>query len=153
MTPNQTYVLNALRSGSYRQGTGYLRQVHHGFDFFCCIGVMCDVVAPKNWSGPKSRGSRTIYAHLYPDNVVPCTDYNYMAPSDVLTELGLSKSQANDLTNANDHYQVSFKDIANMLERFWTTTEGADSQVRIQTWFDLRQELYRVEENDNGHTD
>lgn len=35
----------ALRSGKYEQGTGYLR----ANDKFCCLGVLCDVIDPLEW--------------------------------------------------------------------------------------------------------
>ena len=36
----------ALRSGRYRQTTGKLRALDGGY---CCLGVLCDVVAPHLW--------------------------------------------------------------------------------------------------------
>ena len=37
--PNQTLWLEALRSGLYAQGTGYLNHT----DKFCCLGVACEI--------------------------------------------------------------------------------------------------------------
>lgn len=39
--------IEALRSGTYRQGRGKLRSID---DEFCCLGVLCDLVAPKSWA-------------------------------------------------------------------------------------------------------
>ena len=51
MTKNQKAVLGkwakALRSGKYAQGRGTLRNG----DNFCCLGVLCDIVAPNAWDG------------------------------------------------------------------------------------------------------
>lgn len=37
--------IDALRSGDYEQGKGYLRQ----HDYFCCLGVLCDLVDKNGW--------------------------------------------------------------------------------------------------------
>lgn len=39
--------LEALRSGRYKQGVGCLRSDK---DEYCCLGVLCDVVAPEQWN-------------------------------------------------------------------------------------------------------
>lgn len=39
--------VTALRSGKYKQGTGYLRS-HKGY---CCWGVACDLIDPNEWEG------------------------------------------------------------------------------------------------------
>jgi hypothetical protein len=38
--------VSALRSGKYKQGNGALRNIK---DEFCCLGVLCDIVAPEKW--------------------------------------------------------------------------------------------------------
>ncbi len=38
--------VRALRSGKYTQATGALRTE----DGFCCLGVLCDVYDPENWT-------------------------------------------------------------------------------------------------------
>ena len=37
--------VNALYSGKYKQAIGGLRTG----DFFCCLGVLCDIVNPNGW--------------------------------------------------------------------------------------------------------
>lgn len=37
----------ALRGGKYKQAQGALRAAHG----FCCLGVLCDVIAPEEWDG------------------------------------------------------------------------------------------------------
>lgn len=39
--------VEALRSGKYKQGEGYLRSAD---DKFCCLGVLCDIVSPEGWA-------------------------------------------------------------------------------------------------------
>ena len=38
--------IEALRSGKYQQGIGYLRSKN---DRFCCLGVLCDTYLPSKW--------------------------------------------------------------------------------------------------------
>lgn len=51
--------LAALRSGSYKQGRGVLREQCQDGDKFCCLGVLCDIVAPEGWvlHGPNTIAS------------------------------------------------------------------------------------------------
>lgn len=37
--------INALLSGEYTQGTGYLHRISGGKSEFCCLGVLCDLAA------------------------------------------------------------------------------------------------------------
>lgn len=39
----------ALRSGSYRQGIGVLRNTKDAEPVHCCLGVVCDIVDPAGW--------------------------------------------------------------------------------------------------------
>jgi hypothetical protein len=39
----------ALRSGRYAQGRRMLRSRD---DHYCCLGVLCDLVAPQDWTRP-----------------------------------------------------------------------------------------------------
>lgn len=39
----------ALRSGKYVQGHGLLRLSGDGFEAFCCLGVLADIVNPSGW--------------------------------------------------------------------------------------------------------
>lgn len=39
--------IKALRSGDYKQGRNYLCSDDH----YCCLGVLCDLVAPDDWTG------------------------------------------------------------------------------------------------------
>lgn len=41
--------VDALRSGMYEQGQKTLRSPSNRF---CCLGVLCDVVAPEEWQAP-----------------------------------------------------------------------------------------------------
>ena len=43
-------LVNALRSGKYKQATGKLRITTGDFDKFCCLGVACDISGLGEWS-------------------------------------------------------------------------------------------------------
>lgn len=47
----------ALRSGEYKQGSGWLRTVARGGSYWCCLGVLDDMIDPSKWddSGPIAR--------------------------------------------------------------------------------------------------
>jgi hypothetical protein len=49
--------LEALRSGKYKQGTGYLRTFA---DEFCCLGVLADING-EQWQRPGKKTGRTEY--------------------------------------------------------------------------------------------
>lgn len=44
----------ALRSGKYKQGRGYLRKG----DYYCCLGVFCDVIGLKSRYAPDREFDR-----------------------------------------------------------------------------------------------
>lgn len=41
--PNQKRWLKALRSGDYKQGRKALKKNVYGVDYYCCLGVMCEI--------------------------------------------------------------------------------------------------------------
>ncbi len=49
--------VEALRSGKYRQGIGELRSRD---DKYCCLGVLCDIVAPERWEVSATTGGYSI---------------------------------------------------------------------------------------------
>lgn len=117
----------ALRSGKYKQGKSALRKQERDtltgdlkpeVETFCCLGVLCDLVEPKEWelytaTGEYSNGGN-------PDD---CG----MPREDLQHKLGLDKphsrnpnhageSIADQLAKMNDDGR-SFKVIANWIEK------------------------------------
>lgn len=43
--------VKALRSGEYAQGQGSLCHQGVKHDYFCCLGVLCDIVDGNKWAG------------------------------------------------------------------------------------------------------
>lgn len=78
MTPQQERVLHwceALESGEYPQGTGYLRRD----EYWCCMGVACDVAIKDGLSlavgAPQTEWDKGVYDYggrrsALPDSVV-----------------------------------------------------------------------------------
>lgn len=88
----------ALRSGDYAQTRGVLR----GARGFCCLGVLCDVVAPDGWDMCNGY-----YDHHTRETM----------PSDSISQLaGISHQDANTLASMNDEYGASFQQIAEWIE-------------------------------------
>lgn len=121
LTPEQVAVraqwTAALRSGQYRQIRGRLRSSGDdgAAEGFCCLGVLCDVVAPAGWerhpgaytSGPYCRheGAYDVpVAHICHAAGLP--DGN---DPDIHSFLG-------ELTDANDVKGLTFAEIADAID-------------------------------------
>lgn len=101
--------VEALRSGEYKQGKGYLKT-----DIgFCCLGVLCDLHSKEtnlqsNWD---VRHTTLINHYLYgnnfgslPPRVVIWSGFNSQLVEDVLAKM-------------NDHDNYTFKQIADYIEK------------------------------------
>lgn len=102
--------VNALRSGKYKKGTGYLHKVdksnHHKY---CCLGVLCEVAGIPKGNKSQMSGSSVI-------------GYKYTTDGRNLTEALCSKfdlltSFVNALINLNDKRHKSFEYIAGYIEK------------------------------------
>jgi hypothetical protein len=101
----------ALRSGRYRQGTGYL---HRG-DAFCCFGVLCDVV------GLECRTDTEGITHYrFGSNDV--WDWDFQAVrGDLWKSVGAAAERA--LIAKNDLGRESFATIADWIDANVSVTE------------------------------
>jgi len=121
--------LIALRSGEYNQGKQRLHRVRLGRDEYCCLGVLCEVSgfersyyvagAISYSSGGKSS------KYVYP---LPLQEYDNVINNDPLIDISkfpellhLYKkydiiSGTFTLSTFNDAFNVSFEDIALILE-------------------------------------
>ena len=51
--------VDALRSGEYQQGTGYLKVIHENGDAkYCCLGVLCELALKDNLDLPITETER-----------------------------------------------------------------------------------------------
>lgn len=113
--------LSALRSGKYKQGHGGLRSRNWtDVDYFCCLGVACDIFDPTAWKlvdDPEAMisdyqdtaaewgwdGIAFDQVHLpFLDNVNYLTVATYTAPQ--------------YLANMNDQEDADFDQIADWIE-------------------------------------
>lgn len=103
----KTKWLEALRSGKYKQGKTALRTVR---DEFCCLGVLCDIVAPDKWSKPTKNTN--YYIHMNTGGIPSFSLYpgyeQELAPGEASQPLGI-------LIKMNDSGKT-FAEIANWIE-------------------------------------
>jgi hypothetical protein len=118
--------LTALRSGSYTQGHGYLRQAYpSGNDRYCCLGVLCDIAqrhnkitppepdyepTPLNPNPPFRYGDAEAYL---PDVVADWATLDANPHVDVCPNY----RDAEELAELND-LGFTFDQIADLIERF-----------------------------------
>lgn len=111
MTPElKSLWIAALRSGKYEQTKSVLRDERNGF---CCLGVLCDLVEPENWS--KSKTPNWPYWNFATtENGDPCY-VNAFPSAEFLRRVGLNSAIAESLASRNDRGE-SFEDIATCIE-------------------------------------
>ena len=101
----KTKWLEALRSGKYKQGVRVLRSIH---DDYCCLGVLCDLIAPEKWVKP-DYGNSMFFRSNYGDKK------SHFPPDEVRNAAGLSLENGDTLAAKNDDGQ-SFEQIAKFIE-------------------------------------
>jgi hypothetical protein len=95
--------INALRSGKYQQTQGALQD----FDGYCCLGVACKVLIPKNEL--KLQANKLLKGFL--------PNYQSKAPEWLKQiDRDFQIETTKFLTTLNDNYDYSFDEIADLLE-------------------------------------
>lgn len=94
--------VKALRSGKYQQGRRALRTTDNKY---CCLGVLCDLVASDEWS--KSEDPDDPFYYHGPTSVMPDVR--------LCDDVGLDEDFSFDLAHANDAGST-FHEIADMIE-------------------------------------
>lgn len=92
---------DALRSGKYKQGKGFLCQRIEDEFSYCCLGVLCDILELYNFETIAQKGIKTE------------DGYNYV---DYLPENILDKYIQIELATLNDSGNT-FEGIANYIEQ------------------------------------
>jgi hypothetical protein len=111
--PHQRALIDALRSGTYKQGRG---QLHHKDQGYCCLGVAC-VLAGAKMAGEMDNSGDTIFAIGEESETI-------YAPYAVQQYFGFNNREGmpNDfdkvrcLANLNDYGKHDFNMIADLLE-------------------------------------
>ena len=102
--------LEALRSGKYQQGGGYLRQKSPAGDKFCCLGVLIDILDPNGWVDGQMEGvyehdGRTAIPNLRIEELAGIERKNFASPDWYCR-----------LPAMNDEGNKSFEEIADYIE-------------------------------------
>jgi hypothetical protein len=92
--------VEALRSGSYKQGKGRLRTTDNTF---CCLGVLCDIIDATKWK----LNNDYYYDERWDSAVVP---------SELRQRIKLDHKVQSQAMLMNDCGR-SFAEIADMIER------------------------------------
>lgn len=116
--------VEALRSGKYQKGTGYLeRHDISGTRLNCCLGVLCQVMEiPSKVDGNSIRKGDGIVEFTFPTMYsVNLPERAEMEFSDaMLTRIGLTRNDQGTLINMNDGFSPykmsSFGEIADWIE-------------------------------------
>lgn len=134
---NRLKLIAALESGEYTQGGGKLRNKpkrKSAPSSFCCLGVGCDVLAPKGWGN--HDGSRTRFSHVFGNDGL---DLN----TDGLDAFGFTAEDQEMLIARNDgKASEEYYDDATLT---WGKTEKIPRHtfveiaeiIRLMTWRDM----------------
>ena len=135
LTADQQRVLDALRSGNYKQGRGALRTED---DEYCCLGVMCDTIDPTGW-GSELHDITGHDVQAYPHGPsLSMEDANVFTPPDNIRQtLALTGQAVGDLAELNDGYEMDFLTIADLLEAYWLEFNNA---TLVDPWYRLVEE-------------
>lgn len=100
--------LEALRSRKYIQARRHLRlSTDDNKKHCCCLGVLCDLVNPKEWDASSLDWSNSY--QFRGDKELP--------DKTVLKETGMTVDKAQKLADLNDFGDYDFKQIADFIEK------------------------------------
>lgn len=106
----------ALRSGKYKQTTGALRKTAG----YCCLGVACEVYKQNTRHGKWTKDNEFLVGGIGDDVILPQKVASYFGletnPDIITKEVDDNDPGPTDLTSANDEYEYTFKDIADLIE-------------------------------------
>lgn len=95
----------ALESGKYIQGYTRLKQIETNSTIsHCCLGVLCDLVAPDQWV----KDPDYIWFDHYWARGIPAQE--------VTDKAGLTVDDITNLYEMNDSGDYTFKDISNYIK-------------------------------------
>lgn len=101
--------LKALRGGGYEQGRGRLRLFPTGF---CCLGVLCDTLAPEGWRIP-SEGT---YRHGGSGVSLPKQIALKAGITTPTFQIPIGEGRLTTPEDMNDTFKFTFEEIADMIE-------------------------------------
>lgn len=101
--------VEALRSGDYSQGKGWLRKG----DAYCCLGVLCDLLDPGGWRFDPVDGEWR-WVIEYEGGSESGSGY---LPRETLRKVRLDSEHQDMLLTMNDSGRT-FERIANYIEKY-----------------------------------
>jgi hypothetical protein len=110
--------LKALRSGNYKQGQETLCSTINDKREYCCLGVLCRIAGLPE---VKLDFDNEIEFHMPDKSSCDAKELN----SDMRKFFGITKRQMEILIEKNDDEQLSFKEIANWIEKNIKVKEAA----------------------------
>lgn len=117
--------VEALRSGRYKQGyTTLRRKADDGEDYFCGLGVACDIQAPEFWEEVKGgiwSFGRDAYGQLITALYPKATVYSRSSANvcnliPIATEAKIKIAAMNDRYTRGRGFESTFNDIADWIE-------------------------------------
>ena len=123
---NRQSWVDGLRSGNYKQGTGFLRPNE---EEYCCMGVLWEVLGGE-WTPTQLRDENNTEHPGYAIGVAPTVLYEHLKLS-TLASVGIDEHIQKRLTSRNDGVCVpgynddesrrkwTFDEIADYLEELW----------------------------------
>jgi len=100
----RTNWLAALRGKKYKQTQEVLRNESG----FCCLGVLCDIYDSNKWNIDNTWVTEYTYGKNHEE---------VNLPESIRRAVGIPKNEVSKLVAMNDEDQLSFRKIANYLEK------------------------------------
>ena len=122
-TPEQTRWIEALESGEWKQGKGYLKRKQGGEDHYCCLGVATALFKPQSSDLRIKQGEKRSVGVVAPYSVVKTLRLH--------NEVGSNLDGSEDLALMNDDLGYTFEDIAKFIrEEPWEVFYNFDKDYK-----------------------
>ena len=109
--------IEALESGKYKQGTGYLCQKGPDGQFrYCCLGVLCETYNSSHKTNPIKKNLEITSIIDYESQIGLLPDKVYRAAKLYSSGGMIKKRGFNNLMILNDIRKWSFKQIASFIK-------------------------------------
>lgn len=99
-----------LRSGDYLQGKGALRKRGEEQDFFCCLGVLCEIAA-EDGKVVRSEQPKFVGSHYSYD------EEGGLLPLELELWSGINPGARQELMDMNDRKGKTFPEIADWIDK------------------------------------
>ena len=119
---NRKKWIAALRSGKYRKGKGYLKQKDTHRNKYCCLGVACELafkddrIAPPIIENDSFDSSIKVYKFEKESAYLPYKVQERLGVTKNTIRINYDETTVN-VAALNDEYDLSFKQIADLLEK------------------------------------